>query len=147
MRPFSRLVIVSLCALGEVAAACAPARVRGGPVAQSVTSEDLKNSNEPIEVVLQRKVPGLKVTRTSDGGIALQIRGTSSFRGEESPPLYVLDGLPFHPGPEGAITGVNPNDIASVRVLKGADAGIYGSEGGNGVIIITTKLGPGSTKP
>ena len=111
-----------------------------------MTSEDFKNSNEPIEVVLQRKVPGLKVTRTTDGGIALNIRGAASFMGEPATPLYILDGLPFRPGAEGAITGVNPNDIASVRVLKGAEAGIYGSEGANGVIIITTKLGAGSTK-
>jgi TonB-dependent SusC/RagA subfamily outer membrane receptor len=110
-----------------------------------VTSEDLRNSNEPIEVILQRKVPGLKVTRTSDGGIALNIRGATSFMGGSTAPLYILDGLPFQPGPEGAITGVNPDDISSVKVLKGAEAAIYGSAGADGVIVITTKLGAGST--
>lgn len=145
MRCFLRLGSVPLLALGGLAAACAPAQTRGGAnAAGAVTSEDFKNSNEPIEVVLQRKVPGLKVTRTSDGGIALQVRGATSFRGEQATPLYILDGLPFRPGPEGAITGVNPNDIASVKVLKGAEAGIYGSEGSDGVIVITTKLGAGS---
>ena len=152
MRCFLRLGTVSLVALGGMSTGmstgCAAGPTRGGAgTSPTVTSQDFQNSNEPIEVVLQRKVPGLKVTKTSDGGIALNIRGATSFAsGVSTAPLYILDGLPFSPGPEGAITGVNPNDIASVRVLKGAEAGIYGSAGSDGVIIITTKLGAGSTK-
>ena len=85
--------------------------------APQVTSADLRDANEPIEVVLQRKVPGVVVTRTGDGGIALQIRGASSYNGNDPPPLFVLNGLPFHPGARGALTGVNPADIESIRVL------------------------------
>jgi hypothetical protein len=72
-----------------------------------VTSEDLQGTNESLESVLQKKVPGLIVTRTGDGDIALQIRGVSSFNGGATPPLYVLNGLTFEPGPGGALTGIN----------------------------------------
>jgi TonB-dependent SusC/RagA subfamily outer membrane receptor len=91
-------------------------------------------------------VPGLLVTRAQDGGIALQVRGSSSFKGDDTPPLYVLNGLPFQPGPGGALTGINPHDIESIKVLKGAEAGLYGIEGANGVIVITTKQ-PGKRSP
>ena len=122
-------------------AACAPARSPREPAASpaAVTSSDLQHSTEPIEVVLQRKVPGLVVTRTPDGGIALQIRGARSFTGDALP-LYVLNGLPFEPGPNGALSGIDPNEIDTVRVLKGPDAAIYGSQGANGAIVITTKM-------
>jgi TonB-dependent SusC/RagA subfamily outer membrane receptor len=127
---------------GGCAASQSPVPATGS----TVTSEDFRDPNEPIESVLQRKVAGLVVTRTGDGGIALQIRGVSSFSGRESPPLYILNGLPFQPGPGGAITGVNPYDIESINVLKGAQAGIYGIDGANGVIVITTKQ-PGRRTP
>ena len=93
----------------------------------------------PIEQVLQAKVPGLIVSRTNDGGIAVQIRGPNSFySGGE--PLYVIDDIPMKPGPGGALTGVNPYDIATIKVLKDpADTGIYGIRGANGVIVVTTK--------
>ena len=119
---------------------CSASQARPEPASSStVTSSDLQDPHEPIESVLQKKVPGLIVTRTGDGGIALQIRGTSSYNGTETPPLYVLNGLPFQPGPGGVITGVDPHDIESIKVLKGASAGIYGIEGANGAIVITTK--------
>ena len=105
-----------------------------------VTSEDIeRNPSEPIEKVLQAKVPGLVVSRTTDGGIAVQIRGASSFY-SGSEPLYVIDDVPIQPGPGGALTGVNPHDIESIKVLKNpADTGIYGMRGANGVIVITMK--------
>ena len=132
---------LALAALIGLSMGCAssPTRREPPPARAAVTSADLQDPNEPIERGLQRKVPGLQVTRTPDGGIALQIRGSSSYTGADTPPLYVLDGLPFHPGPGGALTGINPNEIESVKVLKGADAGLYGIEGANGVIAITTK--------
>ena len=103
-----------------------------------VTSEDLERGrSEPIEVILQRKVPGLIVVRTPNG-VSLQIRGSSTLSGS-SRPLYVLDGIPVEPGPQGVLTGVNPHDIDTIKVLKGADAAIYGINGGNGVIVVTTK--------
>jgi TonB-dependent SusC/RagA subfamily outer membrane receptor len=105
-----------------------------------VTAEDIEqNAGQPIEKVLQAKVPGLLVTRAANGGIAIQIRGASSFLGSNQP-LYVIDGVPMQPGPGGALTGVNPYDIESIQVLKDpADTGIYGMRGGNGVIVVTTK--------
>lgn len=136
---------VSLCfvALVGVSAGCAPPPARNSgprPDVSTVTSEDLQNSqNEPIEAVIQKKVTGVTVTRTADGGIALQIRSATNYRGEVLTPLYILNGLPFRPGTDGALTGVDPYSIESIKVLKGAEAGIYGIDGANGVIVITTK--------
>lgn len=146
MSVFLRLVAPSLVIIVGLSAGCAPAPARREPVAQStVTSEHLQNTNESIESVLQKQVPGLVVTRTSSGGISLQVRGGSSFRGSDGPPLYVLNGLPFQPGPDGSLTDINPFDIESIKVLKGAEAGIYGIQGSNGVIVITTKK-PGKSR-
>jgi TonB-dependent SusC/RagA subfamily outer membrane receptor len=105
-----------------------------------VTAEDMERSgSEPIEKVLQAKVPGLLVSRTSDGNISVQIRGASSFYSGVRP-LYVIDESPMEPGPGGVLTGINPYDIESIRVLKDpAETGIYGMRGANGVILITTK--------
>ncbi|GHA74904.1 SusC/RagA family TonB-linked outer membrane protein [Pontibacter akesuensis] len=89
--------------------------------------------------VLQGKVPGLDLTRTSgQAGAALNfnIRGTRSI-GAGNAPLVLVDGIRYD-GP----LDVNPNDIASMEVLKDATAtAIYGSLGANGVILITTKSG------
>ena len=131
---------LSLSVLIGPLSGCSASQARPEPASGPiVTSADLQDPHEPIESVIQKKVPGLIVTRSGDGGIALQIRGTSSYNGRETPPLYVLNGLPFHPGPGGVITGVDPHDIESIKVLKGASAGIYGIDGANGVIVITTK--------
>ena len=136
----SRFGLAVLCA---AIAACAPAaRPHDTTPAPSVTSEDLRNTSEPIEVVLQRKVPGLIVSRTSSGGISLRVRGATNYNGEGSLPLYVVDGTQLRPGPEGEVPGLNPYDIESIRVLKGADTAIYGIDGANGVIIINLKKGP-----
>ena len=132
---------VSVWALIALAAGCASHNRSGEPPAKPmVTSEDIeRNPSEPIEKVLQSKVPGLVVSRTTDGGIAVQIRGASSFY-SGSEPLYVIDDVPIQPGPGGALTGVNPHDIEAIKVLKNpADTGIYGMRGANGVIVIKTK--------
>jgi TonB-dependent SusC/RagA subfamily outer membrane receptor len=87
------------------------------------------------------KVPGITVTRTRDGSIAIHIRGPSSIYGSNEP-LYIVDGVPFQVEPGGGLTGINPHDIASIEVLKDAGAtAIYGVRGANGVILITTKQG------
>src|SRR5688572_18944317 len=129
-------VILAIGILGG----CAPAASRGSGVDGTlITAEDIeKNPNLPIESLIQRKVPGVMVTRATDGSIALQIRGASSINGEIPSPLYVLNDLPFNPGPGGALTGINPRDIVSIKVLKGGDA-LYGLQGANGVIVIKTK--------
>ncbi len=108
-----------------------------------VTSEDLQRTpNESIENVLMARVPGVWISRTADGGIAIRIRGASSIYANPEP-LYVIDDVPITPGPNGSLTGINPYDIASIEVLKDATAmAMYGVRGGNGVIIIKTKHPP-----
>ena len=55
-------------------------------------------------------------------------------------PLYVVDGTPIEPGPGGYVTGINPEDIQSIRVLKYAhETAAYGVRGANGVVLITTR--------
>jgi TonB-dependent SusC/RagA subfamily outer membrane receptor len=111
------------------------------PQGSVVTSEDIERTapTGPIEKVLEGRVAGVTVTRTDGGGIAVRIRGVSSFLGGNEP-LYVLDGIPIQPGPGGSLTGINPHDIASIEVLKNpADVAIYGVRGANGVIVIKTK--------
>jgi TonB-dependent SusC/RagA subfamily outer membrane receptor len=106
-----------------------------------VTAQDIDRNGgtEPIEKLLQAKVPGVLITRTADGGVAIQIRGPSSFYGSNEP-LYVIDDVPFQAGPHGALSGINPYDIESIRVLKNPeDTGLYGVRGANGVIVISLK--------
>ncbi len=114
--------------------------------------------NSP-EQLLQGKAAGLQITNSSGqpGGVTIvKIRGNNSIRSGNTP-LYVVDGVQLdgrsaRPGfnasglgttPDGdALTFINPNDIASIDVLKDASASaIYGSRGANGVILITTKKG------
>ena len=141
MRTSLRATAVPVIAVLWIAAsACGSGRSRvGSSDDQAVTSADLdRNPDKPIERVLQEKVSGVTVTRSNDGDIAVQIRGGGSLVGADAP-LYILDGLPFQPGPGGALSGVDPYSIESIRVLKGPEAVIYGSRGFNGVILITTK--------
>lgn len=86
---------------------------------------------------LEGAIPGASIT-TSDGapgaGINIHIRGTSTFG--DTQPLVIIDGAP------GDLNNINPEDIASIEVLKdAAAAAIYGSRAANGVIIVTTKKG------
>ena len=90
--------------------------------------------------MLERKSPGLVVVQNGDG-VVLQIRGNSQIDGAILQPLYILNGLPFTPGPGGLVSGININDIDTVKVLKGAQTSLYGIDGANGVIVITTKMG------
>jgi TonB-dependent SusC/RagA subfamily outer membrane receptor len=124
-----------------ISAGCAAATAIPEESSRSlVTAEDLERyPGEPIERVIERKVPGVVVIRTTDGGFALRIRGASSYDGSGSAPLYVLNGLPIQTGREGAVPDLNPYDIESIKVLRGGDAAIYGIDGANGVILITTK--------
>ncbi|MEX2234742.1 MAG: SusC/RagA family TonB-linked outer membrane protein [Cyclobacteriaceae bacterium] len=94
--------------------------------------------NDPIQL-LQGKVAGLNITRPGgdpNGGFNVRLRGISTF-GANAEPLIVIDGVIG-----GSLNTVDPNDIASIDVLKDASAAaIYGSRGGSGVILITTKSG------
>ena len=88
------------------------------------------------------RFPGVWVGRTPDGQLSNRIRGGSSINASNEP-LYVIDGIPIEPGPNNGLTGINPNDIASIEVLKdAASLTEYGMRGANGVIIIKTKHPP-----
>ena len=106
---------------------------------------------------LTGKVSGLQINRSSSGvggSVNIILRGFKSNRNNQ--PLYVIDGMPITntggSGTSGAFGGdtdkgdilstLNPEDIASINVLKGASASaLYGSQGANGAIMITTKKG------
>lgn len=131
------LVGLAACGGGR-SSASATDRPSPSSEAATVRAEDRVN-NESVEKMLEGKVPGVIVNRTSDGGLSIRIRGGSSAYGNNEP-LYIVDGLPVQPGPNGALSGINPSDIASIKVLKdAADIAMYGSRGANGVIIIKTK--------
>jgi len=113
-------------------------------VISSVTTikadEMTKAATLDISEMLRGKAAGLKITTSENagpGGSAnIQIRGTNSISGGTSP-IVVADGVVI-----GSINDVNPNDIASVEILKDAAAqAIYGARAANGVILLTTKRG------
>ncbi|MGS2762203.1 SusC/RagA family TonB-linked outer membrane protein [Sinomicrobium sp. M5D2P9] len=128
----------------------------------SVKAEDFnKGVISAPEELIQGKSAGVQITSSSGepgAGINIRIRGTSSVRSNNNP-LFVVDGIPLsgdNTSSGGADIGrgasssknplnfINPNDIASIDVLKDASAtAIYGSRGANGVVIITTKSGKG----
>ena len=87
--------------------------------------------------MLTGKVSGLTAVqstgRPGSDGAAIHVRGLNDFAA--SGPLCIVDGVPA------SMDNVNPNDIESVSVLKDAAAAIYGVQGANGVILITTKKG------
>ena len=112
-----------------------------GAASSGVTATDVERSpNIPIEQLLAGRVAGVVVSRTEDGGIAVRIRGGSSSFSGNNAPLYILDGVAIEAGPNGSLAGINPYDIASIKVLKdAADLTMYGVRGANGVIVIKTK--------
>lgn len=135
--PYARSPLVILVVL---ASACASSGTSAAPPDRATVTAADRDPNEPIERALERKFPGLRVTRTPDG-LAFQIRGSSSYVNRDTPPLLVLNGLPVKSGPRGELIGVDPHEIDAVKVLTSAEAGMYGIEGANGVILITTKRG------
>ncbi len=128
-----------------------------------VNSEETVRRAEPDMLrALDGKVAGVQVTAPSGdagGATRITIRGNSSFLGNNQP-LYVVDGVPYsndgtssdgrggdYGGAFGSgISTLDPNDIESMSVLKGAAAAVlYGSRAANGVILITTKSGAKNT--
>lgn len=124
---------------------------------QQVRGDELrKASNANFVDALSGKVAGLDVKMSSSGAGGSSkavLRGNRSLLGT-SEALYVIDGIPMinnkggQPGSYGGndrgdgISAINPDDIETVNVLKGPNASIlYGSQGANGVILITTKKG------
>ncbi|NEW78813.1 MAG: SusC/RagA family TonB-linked outer membrane protein [Gelidibacter sp.] len=123
---------------------------------QDVKGEDIVKARETnIVNSLQGRVSGAQITNTSGAVGAssrIVIRGVSSLDGNNQP-LFVVDGIPIDNSSFGSTgTGgtdrgsgaidINPDDVESVTVLKGANASaLYGSRASNGVIVITTKKG------
>ena len=112
-----------------------------------VTAEDIaKYPNDSIERIIARKVPGVDVVRAPSGGNMLRIRGAMTMPDAETgtqtdkAPLYVVDGVPIRT-PDGSLPPLEPEDIDSVRVLKGAETAVWGVDGADGVIVFTTKRG------
>jgi iron complex outermembrane receptor protein len=92
-----------------------------------------------LEQLLAGRIAGVTVAHAPGGGISVLIRGPGSFY-LSNEPLYVVNGVPVEPGPGGALNWLNPQDIASITVLKDASTtAIYGTRGANGVIVIRTK--------
>lgn len=144
MTTLSARALLSVGLLAGVVVGCA--RPAGNaptpsPAANStVTAEQIQQNapDQPIEKALQGRIAGVTVTQ-APGGISVRIRGGTSIYGNNEP-LYVLDGMPIQAGPGGTLTGINPYDIESIRVLKDpADTALYGARGANGVIIIKMK--------
>lgn len=141
-------------------------------VTGAIAKLDAKDFNPGIiespEQLLQSKVAGVRITSSSGepgAPTTLTIRGAGALRSGDNP-LYVIDGVPISnestspsggnlagsalpttSGVSNPLSFLNPNDIASITVLKDASAtAIYGSRGANGVVLITTKEGePGKT--
>ena len=94
-----------------------------------------------VSDLLRSAAAGLQVSMSTDAEAAgsYSIRGTTTLSAGSSP-LIVLDGVIYN----GSITDINPQDVASVDVLKDASsAAIYGAKSANGVICINTKKGTG----
>jgi len=121
----------------------------------SVTGREIETQPvlDPL-AALQGRVAGLNIASNSGlpgSSFQVQLRGVNSLSNGSSP-LYIIDGIPFSDesmnqftsanGNQSPLSLINPRDIERIDVLKDADAtAIYGSRGGNGVILITTKKG------
>lgn len=110
-----------------------------GAVVQ-VKAAQLENENpRSVQDMLRGNAPGLDVSfnATAKGGGNLQVRGRASLTASTSP-LIVVDGV-IYPG---ELSDINPNDIATIDVLKDASsAAVFGARSANGVVLITTKKG------
>ncbi|HET8712472.1 MAG TPA: TonB-dependent receptor [Gemmatimonadales bacterium] len=107
-----------------------------------------------VDAAMQGRAAGVQVTQNAGNpgaGITVRIRGSASINASNQP-LYVIDGVPLLRDEYSqllvggqditAVTGVNPDEIASIDILKDASsAAIYGSRASNGVVMITTKRG------
>jgi len=126
---------------------------------QEVRGDDFTESRQNnIANSLTGKIAGVDATQANSGAggsSRVIIRGNTSLNGNQQP-LYVVDGMPINNTNRGpatssgglnvdrgdGISSMNPDDIATISVLKGgAAAALYGSQAANGVILITTKKG------
>lgn len=138
------------------------ARSLGYAVAE-VDGDELNNvAQENVLNAIAGRVPGVTINSTGGAGssVSMVIRGASSLSSDNQP-LFVIDGVPVantvnnvseigrdnRADYGNAISDLNPEDIASVSILKGPSAAaLYGSRAGNGVVLITTKNGSRANK-
>ena len=113
----------------------------------SISTQDLPSTSAmSINNMIQGRVPGVDIVPANGmpgAGVSIKVRGVSSINNSE--PLYVIDGVQFHNSggtQHNVLSMINPNDIDRIEILKDASAAaIYGANGANGVILITTKKG------
>ena len=134
-----------------------------GYAASTVKIDEItQNRTTNVMTSLEGKIAGLDIAPPAAGAGAsnrIRLRGQSAFNGQTNSPLIVINGLPMDQGARNAEGGgtptdqgdnlsqVNPDDIESMTVLKGATAAaLYGSRASNGAIIITTKSGAKNSK-
>ena len=117
-----------------------PQQMASAPKPAATAADVELAPNEPIEKYLLARSAGVTIGRSTDGNLTIRIRGGSSSLNGNNAPLYIVDGVPFAPANDGGLSGINPYDISSIRVLKdAADITMYGVRGANGVIVIKTK--------
>ena len=138
---FSVLLLAGAVGLGT----CIASRSADDPSDRegaSVASDGIERRGvRQVEEMLRGQVAGVEVSQSARG-LVIRIRQSGGFL-TSSEPLFVIDGLPISPGTDGALDGINPEDIASIRVLKNAsETAFYGSRGANGVVLITTVRPP-----
>jgi TonB-dependent SusC/RagA subfamily outer membrane receptor len=136
----SSLVRFGLSLLLVGVAACASAPQTGHSAVERRPTPVDDPRDDGLVKVLRGGSPGLNITRTANGEIAVQLlRGPSSFYSSNGP-LFLIDDVPYTPGPSGALVGINPYDIESIKALtKPDETAMYGVRGANGVIVITLK--------
>lgn len=105
----------------------------------AISGNDLvKAPMQNVSNLLTGKVSGITAVQSSGkpgaDNAVINVRGVSSFAGETGP-MVIVDGVPMD------MNQVNPQDVESISVLKDASAAIYGVQGANGVILVTTKKG------
>ena len=109
-----------------------------GSISQVSSKELTKVPMQNISNMLTGKLSGLtsiqQTGKPGEDGTILYLRGLNTFSGSNNP-LVIVDGVPR------GMNDLNPNDVESISVLKDASASIYGVQGANGVILITTKTG------
>lgn len=111
-----------------------------GSVSTVAAQELTKRPAANTSLLLQGKVPGLQIIQNSaQPGMespSIQIHGVGTFSAAGNNPLVLIDGV------QGSLENLNPNMIENISVLKdAASAAIYGVQGANGVILVTTKMG------
>ena len=124
-----------------------------GSLSSVKIDEDKADMSTSLDQLLQGSVSGVNIVNNSaapGSGLSIRVRGVTSLNGS-SEPLYVVDGIVMSDAVSGSVSndmnedtngllGLNPQDIASIEILKDASAtAIYGADGANGVVLITTK--------